>query len=82
MSLSFREQAAIALLAQPADVNGSTYTMQGAVGTAQALANACCDGWGHDDRAVSGHEPSHPPTSERAWAKLKNCRRCGKETTP
>lgn len=67
--LSFRERAAIALYAAPGDETGR-YTKEGAVSTAQALADECCKQWGHDQDLVV-----HLGAADR-------CRRCGKELSP
>lgn len=84
MSLSFREQAVIALLACTRhDANERPYSLveSEAVTCAQDLADACCAKWGHDlpfqGCDLVDEEPDEQLKKERA-----TCERCGKVIKP
>ena len=65
MSLSFREQAAIAIFTISDDADSAN--QEDAVFAAQHLANVCCEEW--------GHERGHPIAI--GWV----CARCGDAIT-
>lgn len=67
MKLSFREHAAIALYSVPASEYQKEFTSETAVKYAQVLADAACEGWGHDE--------SMYPSSDNT----RLCLRCGKK---
>lgn len=72
MTLSFREQAAIANASHPFSVGGHTsvwLTNDRAVAMAQELADECCKAWGHDWYYVRDEEKPH-------------CKRCEQEVEP
>lgn len=69
MTITFRERAAIALLA------GGPYLIQGAVAEAQKLADECCKAWGHVDPEAR-EMPAHLAAMMGPMA--EECPRCGK----
>lgn len=69
MSLSFREQAAIAIRTMPpVDADDREWSSSEAVERAQHLADACCAKWGHDWERID--PDAQPPCGS-------NCLRCG-----
>lgn len=88
MSLSFREQAAIALRVTP---GGGQYNCRlnddEAVEAAQSFADKCCAKWGHDWAPTMKYldlrgTQWRQPLSTAAREDGSACRRCGKEMTP
>lgn len=84
MRLSFREQAAIALRAQP-QINGNApsdsdprYSLdaEDACTEAQLLANACCVKWGHDWQPLAPHGEWRAP-GVALQGDGAQCCRCG-----
>lgn len=70
MTLSFREQAAIALKARVFP-DASTTAIPDCVAMAEALADACCAKWGHTLGNIDGLSDDQ--------IVAKPCERCGKD---